>query len=69
MIGVALGTQLVPTIADVFFGGIYSPALAIICLFFFVGALGTIPIIWNIRKDITTTETETRQRFENQSSK
>lgn len=69
VIGVALGTQLVPTIADVYFGGIYSPALAIICLFFFVGAIVTIPIIRNIRKDITTTETETRQRFENQSPK
>ena len=69
VIGVALGTQLVPTIAVVFFGGLYSPAFAIICLFFFVGAATTIPIIRNIRRDIDTTEEETRQRFENQTSK
>ncbi len=69
VVGVALGTQLVPTIAVAFFGGLYSMAFAIICLFFFVGAAATIPIIRNIRKDITTTEEETRQRFENQTSK
>jgi MFS family permease len=69
VIGVALGTQLVPTIAVILFGGLYSMAFAIICLFFFVGAVVTIPIILNIRQDIKTTETETRQRFENQTTK
>ncbi len=69
VIGVALGTQLVPTIAVIFFAGFYSPAFAIICLFFFIGATVTIPIIQNIRKDIEITEEETRQRFENQSTK
>ncbi len=69
VIGVALGTQLVPTIAVAFFGGFYSLAFAIICLFFFVGAATTIPIIRSIRQDIDTTEEETRQRFENQTSK
>ncbi|MFX1564827.1 MAG: MFS transporter [Promethearchaeota archaeon] len=69
VIGVALGTQLVPTIAVAFFAGLYSPAFAIICLFFFIGALVTIPIIRSVRKDIQTTEADTRQRFENQTIK
>jgi MFS family permease len=69
VIGVALGTQLVPTIAVTLFGGFYSTAFAIICLFFFVGAATTLPIIWNIRKDINTTENQTRQRFEGQTKK
>lgn len=69
VIGVALGTQLVPTIAVVYFGGFYSMAFALICLFFFVGAAVTLPIIHNIRKDIGTTEEETRERFENQATK
>ena len=69
VIGVALGTQLVPTIAVVFFGGLYSMAFAIICLFFFIGAATTIPIIQSIRHDIDITEEETRQRFENQATK
>ncbi|MHA2406576.1 MAG: MFS transporter [Candidatus Hermodarchaeia archaeon] len=69
VIGVALGTQLVPTIAVVFFGGFYSMAFALICVFFFVGAMVTLPIIRNIRKDIGTTEEETRERFENQTTK
>ncbi|MFX1581764.1 MAG: MFS transporter, partial [Promethearchaeota archaeon] len=69
VIGVAIGTQLVPTIAVIFFAGFYSPAFVIICLFFFVGALVTIPIISSIRKDIQTTEEDTRQRFENQTNR
>ena len=69
VIGVALGTQLVPSIAVTFFGGFYSMAFAIICLFFFVGAAITIPIIRSIRQDIDTTEKETRERFQNQSRK
>lgn len=69
VVGVALGTQLAPTLAVIFFVGIYSPALAIICVFFFIGALLTIPFIRNIRTDITTTETEIRDRIQNQSTK
>lgn len=69
VIGVALGTQLVPTIAVALFGGLYSMAFAIICLFFFVGAATALPIIWNIRKDISITENQTRQHFEDQTKK
>ncbi|MFW9831200.1 MAG: MFS transporter [Candidatus Thorarchaeota archaeon] len=68
VIGVALGTQLAPTLAVISFSGTYSPALAVICIFFFLASLGTIPIIRNIRKDITTTEIETRNRIQNQST-
>jgi MFS family permease len=69
VVGVALGTLVVPIFAVAWFAGFYSQAFAISCLFFFIGAAATLPIIRNIRKDITTTEKDTRQRFENQSVK
>jgi MFS family permease len=62
VIGVALGTQLTPSFAVIFFGGIYSPALAIICIFFFIAAITTILIIRHIRSDISVTENEIRAR-------
>ncbi|MFX1244341.1 MAG: MFS transporter [Promethearchaeota archaeon] len=65
VIGVALGTQLPASIAATYFGGFYSPALAIICIFFFIAALAIIPILYNIRKDIKTNARETRERIEN----
>ncbi|MDO8056479.1 MAG: MFS transporter [Candidatus Hermodarchaeota archaeon] len=65
VVGVALGTQLPASIAAMFFGGLYSPSLAIICLFFFIAALSTIPILRNIRKDIETTDNETRVQIQN----
>ena len=69
VVGVAFGTLIVPIFAVGWFAGFYSPAFAICCLFFFVGAAATLPIIRSVRKDITTTENDTRQRFENQSGK
>ncbi len=67
VMGVALGTQLAPTFAVLFFGGIYSPALAVICIFFFIAAVTTIPIVRGIRQDITSTEKDVRSRIENTS--
>lgn len=69
VIGVALGTQLTPSLAVLLFGGIYSPALAIICIFFFIAALTVLPIIRNIREDISKTEHDIRGRVENPSAK
>jgi hypothetical protein len=68
VVGVALGTQLPASIAATFFGGLYSPSLAIICVFFFLAALSTIPILRNIRKDIQTNDEETRARIQNAST-
>jgi MFS family permease len=64
VIGVALGTQLPASLAATFFGGLYSPALMTICILFFIAALLTIPILRNIRKDIHTTDKETRERIQ-----
>ncbi len=62
VIGVGFGTQLTPSLAVIFFGGFYSPSLASICLFFFIAAALTIPILSHIMKDIKTTETDIIER-------
>ncbi len=62
VIGVALGTQLAPSLAVFFYGGAYSPSLILICLLFFVGALLTLPILRHITKDIELTGRECRER-------
>jgi MFS family permease len=62
VIGVGLGTQFTPSLAVIFFGGFYSPSLAWICIFFFVAALSTIPILSHIMKDIKTTERDIVER-------
>lgn len=62
VIGVGLGTQLTPSLAVAFFGGFYSPSLAWICIFFFIAAALTLPILRHIQKDIKTTEIDVRER-------
>ncbi len=62
VVGVALGTQLAPSLAVLFFGGTYSPSLALICLLFFAGALLTLPVLRHITQDIKQTGQELRER-------
>ncbi|MFX1476007.1 MAG: MFS transporter [Promethearchaeota archaeon] len=61
-IGVALGTQLAPSITVLLYGGIYSPSLFGIYLLFFVGAILVLPILYHIKADIGAVDEELRER-------
>jgi MFS family permease len=62
VIGVSLGTYLTPALGVLFFGGIYSPSLAWICIFFFVASLFVLPILRYIVNDIKITEQDIREK-------
>jgi MFS family permease len=62
VVGVSLGTQLTPSLAVAFFGGTYSPALALICLLFFGAAGLALLVLRCITGDIKVTDEDVRTR-------
>jgi MFS family permease len=62
VVGVSLGTQLTPSLAVAFFGGTYSPALALICLLFFGAAGLALLVLRHITGDIRVTDEDVKAR-------